>query len=53
MKRILSIVCAIALALTLVVMPANTQAATAKSVYITVEKLTIGQGLIVQPGAGI
>lgn len=49
MKRILSIVCAIALALTLVVMPANTQAATAKSVYFTVEKLTIGQGLIVQP----
>ena len=50
MKRILSIVCAIALALSLVVMPANTQAATAKKyAYFTVETTTIGQGFFVQP----
>ena len=51
MKRILSIVCAIALALSIVVMPANTQAAAAKaqSVYFTAEKLTIGQGFLIEP----
>ncbi len=51
MKRILSIVCAIALALSLVVMPVNTQAATAKAkyAYFTVEKISIGQGLLVKP----
>ena len=49
MKRILSIVCAIALAISLFAMPTNTQAATAKYAYMTVEKLTIGQGFIVEP----
>ncbi|MCR5430041.1 MAG: DUF4430 domain-containing protein [Eubacterium sp.] len=51
MKRILSIVCAIALALSLFAMPVNTQAATAKAktAYFTVEKISIGQGLLVQP----
>ena len=49
MKKITSMICAIALALTLVFAPVNAQAATAKSVYFTVEKLTIGQGLLVQP----
>ena len=49
MKKIISMITAIALALTLVFVPVNAQAATAKSAYITVEKLTIGQGLLVQP----
>ena len=49
MKKITSMICAIALALTLVFAPVNANAATAKSVYFTVEKLTIGQGLLVQP----
>ena len=48
MKRIISVVCAFALALSLMVIPVHTQAAT-KSVYITVEKLTIGQGFIIEP----
>ena len=49
MKRIISFICVFALALSMMVMPANTQAAATKSVYFTVEKLTIGQGLFVQP----
>ena len=49
MKKFISMICAIALALTLVFAPVNANAATAKSVYFTVEKLTIGQGLLVQP----
>ena len=49
MKRIISLVIAFVLALSVNVMPANTQAAATKSVYFTVEKLTIGQGLFVQP----
>lgn len=49
MKRILSIVCAIALALSITVMPVSTQAATTKTAYFTIEKISIGQGLLVQP----
>lgn len=49
MKRIISMICVFALAITMSVMPVNTQAATAKSVYFTVETITIGQGLFVQP----
>ena len=49
MKRIISFICVFALALSMMVMPANTQAAATKSVYFTVEKLTIGQGLLVEP----
>ena len=49
MKRIISTICAFALAISLIAMPVNTQAATAKYAYFTVERLTIGQGLLVQP----
>ena len=49
MKRIISMICVFVLALSVNVMPVNTQAAVAKAAYITVEKLTIGQGFIVEP----
>ena len=50
MKRIISFICVLALAITMFAVPTNAQTATAtKSVYFTVEKLTIGQGLFVQP----
>lgn len=51
MKRIISMICVLALALTMSVMPisAQTQTTQTKVVYFTVEKLTIGQGLLVQP----
>ncbi len=42
-------ICVFALALSIVVMPTNTQAAAKKYAYLTVERLTIGQGLFVQP----
>ena len=50
MKRILSVVCAIALALSLTMGFAQAKAAgETKKAYVTIEKLTIGQGLLVQP----
>jgi len=50
MKKITSMICAIALALTLVFAPVNAQADTAKRyAYFTVETTTIGQGFFVQP----
>lgn len=50
MKRILSIVCAFALALSLTMGFAQAKAdGTQKRAYITIEKLTIGQGLLLEP----
>ncbi len=49
MKKIISLICAFALAVSLMAMPVNTQASSAKYAYFTVERLTIGQGLLVQP----
>ena len=51
MKRIISLICVFALTLSMSVMPISAQTTTTKtkSVYFTVEKLTIGQGLLVEP----
>ena len=49
MKRIISLICVFTLALSINIMPVNAQVTAKKSVYFTVEKLTIGQGLLVEP----
>ncbi len=49
MKKIISMICVLALTFSVSVMPVNSQAATAKTAYFTVEKVTIGQGLLIEP----